>query len=505
MIIINKRIKWGLTVLLVGLSVFSSFAQTKKHLEEAVGAFEKAMISRDVEAVKKLLAPDFMIGVYDGQEMQYLLDGIVKRYSAIEAITYQGKKNHRKLVLTKVNIQLEKGEEITTNLAFNKDAQLSYVDLFDGFYDLDRYSDHGLVATIPFEMENNKIIIKAKMNDCQETLKLIFDTGADGMALSPKVAEMVGVKNIRDHKTAVVGGSTKVKFSSGNTVHLTEKLSLSNQNLVIFQGMEDKVDGLIGGGVLRKFTTKFDFDKGEIELYDFNSFEPSPEAAVFNVDFGSGVPEIPIKYYLSNKKEELTAEMVFDTGAGYSMIFFGPYVGQEKLTEGFEAAFHSTNYSMGMATPIQIGYMDYARIGDQKIENVLVSLQQYDPQNKDWITSSGSFGIELIKKFHVTIDRLHKKIYLEPNESFSKPTEFVIAGMVLHFNDQEELEIKQVIQGSAASREGLRPGGKIMMIGDFTSDDLLENGLNELLNIEQSSITVRVLAGEQAMQLELEI
>ncbi|MBD8487755.1 aspartyl protease family protein [Echinicola sp. CAU 1574] len=501
----QKITKIFLLGLCLGFSVIPSFAQSKKQLEQGVGAFEKAMISRDAEAVKELLAPDFMIGVYDGDEMNYLLEGLVKQYYAIESITFQGNKKHGELVLANVKIQLEKGEEITTNLAFNKDAQLTYVDLFDGFYDLDRYSDHGLVATIPFVMENNKIIIKATMNDSEKVLRFIFDTGADGMALSPEAAEEVQVKHIRDHETAVVGGKTTVKFSSGNTVHLAEELSLDKQNLVIFPGMDSQVDGLIGGGILRKYTTQFDFDRKVIELYDFNSFQPNPEAAVLDVDFSSGVPEIPISYYLANKEEELTAEMVFDTGAGYSMIFFGPYVGQEQLSDGFEAAFHSTNYSMGMATPIQIGYIDYARIGDHKMENILVSLQQYDPQNKDWITSSGSFGIALIKKFHVTIDRLHKKLYMEPNQVFAKPSDFAIGGMVLHFNEDDELEIKQVIQGSAANREGLKVGSKITMIDDFTSEDLLSDGLGQLLDKAAGSITVRVLYGEQMMQLDLEI
>ncbi|UZD21137.1 retropepsin-like aspartic protease [Algoriphagus halophytocola] len=496
-----KTIRLVLIVYFITAPYFLS-AQSAKEIQKSIEGFETAMKARDFEAMKSLIAPGFMVGVYEGDTKDYLLKGILKAYPEIDEVAYLDKTNKNGLTLAEVIIKEKSGKENKGNLAFNSDGLLEYVDLFDRLYQLDRYSDGGLIASIPFEMDEGKIFIELKLNNNPDFLEMIFDTGADGMALSPSAAKRMGINNTQDHESAVVGGKTNVQLSKNNTVHLNDSLVMENQNLVIFPGMSGKADGIIGGGILRNYTTRIDFDKQVIELYDFNSFEAKKDAKFLPVDFNSGLPVIPITYFLDNKDKELTANMVFDTGAGYNIIFFGPYVGKENLEEGFKAKFYSTNYSMGMATPTKMGYMDYAKLGDHKLENLLISLQAEDPDKGKWNTDAGSFGLELIKKFNVTIDRLHQRLYLEPNKNYERPTDFVLAGMVLHFNDEDELEVNQVIGGTNASSEGIKPGHKILMINDFNAEDLLivENRF-ELINEENEEFTLRIQTNDQMRQV----
>lgn len=503
----RNKAQYGLTkALLLFFCVFllgySGNAQSKKEIIKSVEAFEAAMKSRDLEAIKALIAPDFMIGVYGGDTRDYLLESIVKVYPQINDIVFIKKETQKDIALAEVIVKDQKGGGKRGNLAYDKNGLLIYTDFFDRLYKLDRYTDRGLVASIPFELAEGKMLVQLKLNDSPDFLTMIFDTGADGMALSPNAAKRIGIKNTEDRETAVVGGKTRVKFSKNNTVHLNDSLELKNQNLVVFPGMSGRADGLIGGGILRNFTTRMDFDKGMIELYDFNSYEANKKDQVLPVDFNSGIPVIPINYFLDNKEEELTANMVFDTGAGYNMIFFGPYVGKENLEDGFKAEFYSTNYSMGVATPTKMGYMDYATIGGYKLQNLLISLQAEDPDKGKWNSDAGSFGLELIKKFNVTIDRLHHKLYLEPNENYKRPTDFVLAGMILHFNEQNELEVKQVIGGTRASNEGIIPGHKIMMINDYNVEDLMiaENRI-ALMNEDNEDFLLRILAEDQMRQV----
>ncbi|MBD8487747.1 aspartyl protease family protein [Echinicola sp. CAU 1574] len=507
--IVGNKFKYNLTrVIFLFLCVFqfgySGNAQSKKEIKKSVEAFEVAMKSRDIEAMKALIAPDFMIGVYGGDTRDYLLESIVKVYPKINDIVFVKKESRKDITLAEVILKDSDGGEDRGNFAYEKNGLLIYTDFFDRLYKLDRYTDRGLVASIPFELAEGKIFIKLRLNDSPDLLTMIFDTGADGMALSPSASQRIGIKNTQERETAVVGGKTSVQFSKNNTVHINDSLDLDNQNLVIFPGLAGRADGLIGGGILRSFTTRIDFDKGVIELYDFNSYTPSKEVEVVPVDFNSGLPVIPVNYHLANKAEELTANMVFDTGAGYNMIFFGPYVGKENLEEGFKAEFYSTNYSMGMATPTKMGYMDYAKLGDFELQNILVSLQAHDPDKGEWNSDAGSFGLELIQKFNVTIDRLHHKLYLEANENYDRPTDFVLAGMILQFNDQNELEVKQVIGGTMASTEGIKPGYKIMMINDYTTDELmLVENINDLINEKDQDFLLRILTGDQMRQVTL--
>lgn len=76
------------------------------------------------------------------------------------------------------------------------------------------------VARIPFESHNGTIIVTVKLNDFPRPLKLLFDTGADGMAVDQGLADSIGLKITRTQKASVVGGSMDISVSTGNTVHM---------------------------------------------------------------------------------------------------------------------------------------------------------------------------------------------------------------------------------------------------------------------------------------------
>lgn len=479
-------------------------AQSKKAIKEIIEEVEKAMKERDPEVMKGLISEDFTIGVYGQDKWDLLIDGILKAYPEIEDITYLDKKKEGDVTLAAVEVIQKDGKKKPGNMAINKEGQLLYLDLFDQLYGLDRYSDRGLVATVPFEMKKQKLWIKVKVNNSDELLNFVFDTGADGMALNPAVAEKVNLKNVQDRQTAVVGGKTEVKFSRGNTVHFPEGLSLKNQNLVVFPGMDEGMDGIIGGGVLRQYSTKIDFDKGVIELYDFNSYKPSKDAIALEMDYNTGLPVIPIHFDLENKEEQQEAQIVFDTGAGYSLIFFGPYVGKHGLLEGFQPDYHSVNYSMGMATPIEVGSLESLRVGNTELKEVMVSLQKHDPAKGNWTDNSGSFGLELIHKFNVTLDVLHRKLYMEPNQYFETPVDFYLGGLIYHFTNDGKLVVKQVVRGSSAYREGIKEGDEILMLGGYSVEELKQDGNIKSLKMSgESTVTIRISSGDQMKQLKL--
>lgn len=127
------------------------------------------------------------------------------------------------------------------------------------------------VATIPFEMVNGSIVLKVKINQSSKTLRLLFDTGADGMAVDQSLADSLGLKITRSNNASVVGGNMKIEVSDGNDVQLESGFVLKNQGIAIFPQMRDHLDGLIGNTMTRRYITKVDFNKYELSLYDFDN------------------------------------------------------------------------------------------------------------------------------------------------------------------------------------------------------------------------------------------
>ena len=69
-----------------------------------------------------------------------------------------------------------------------------------------------LQAKIPFETEHGSIILKVRLNNNSRILRLLFDTGADGMAIDQSTADSIGLKISRKQNATVVGGIRKSRF-----------------------------------------------------------------------------------------------------------------------------------------------------------------------------------------------------------------------------------------------------------------------------------------------------
>jgi len=276
------------------------------------------------------------------------------------------------------------------------------------------------VARIPFESRNGTIILTVKLNDFPRPLKLLFDTGADGMAVGQGLADSAGLKVTRTQKASVVGGSVDISVSSGNTVHMGD-FDFKNQSIAIFKDMhKEGTDGIIGNTLARHYIVKVDYDRKELLLYNFGEYEEKGGTAIpFTIP--SGLFIIPGTLSITADKPH-TGNFVFDTGAAYNLICFRPFVKQHKLlVSGFKADSHGSTSSMGMNTPTFAGKASAFSFSTVKpIKNMSVTLMAGGGQSESWNPGfDGSIGVGLISKYNFTINMQKKEIYIIPNQNYN--------------------------------------------------------------------------------------
>lgn len=277
------------------------------------------------------------------------------------------------------------------------------------------------VARIPFESHNGTIILTVKLNDFPRPLKLLFDTGADGMAIGQNLADAVGLKVSRTQKASVVGGSVDISVSSGNTVHMGD-FDFKNQSIAIFKEMQKEgTDGIIGNTLARHYIVKVDYDKKEMLLYNFGDLEEKGGQAIpFTIPDGLFI--IPGTLSITTD-QPYTGNFVFDTGAAYNLICFRPFVKQHKLlVSGFKAESHGSTMSMGMNTPTFAGKAaTFSFSNVEPIKNMSVTLMAGGGQSESWNPGfDGSIGVGLISMYNFTINMQKKEIYLIPNQNYKK-------------------------------------------------------------------------------------
>ena len=281
------------------------------------------------------------------------------------------------------------------------------------------YAASELKAQIPFEFIDGSIILNIRINDNARPLKLLFDTGANGIAVDQHLADSLNLQSDFDKTTSVVGGSRRISISGNNTIHLADNLSLKNQNIAIFDNGSSRpgYDGIIGLNPAYYYIINVDFNKQIISFYSFGDYAFESEGELLDITVPGGIIVVPAKLDLIGKKT-ITGEFVFDTGANYHLIAFEQFVRKNRLLlSGFKPERESQTVSMGVSTPTYDGKAHSFSIGESiTLEQMPVCLQASSGRNTgESKISDGSIGINLIKNFNFTIDLIRKKIHLKPN------------------------------------------------------------------------------------------
>jgi hypothetical protein len=293
---------------------------------------------------------------------------------------------------------------------------LSLVLVFPCLLNAQNENQQSLSAVLPFVLNEKGVTLTIKLNDSTLPLTFLLDTGADGMAIRKTLADSLQLKTGYSQDAYIVGGKKKIDISTGNTVHLSDTLSLTGQNIAIFDDISG-MDGIIGMNLLKKYITRFDFDKQELQLFQPGHFPLSPEIlATIPVNMHRNLILIGGELDLTGKKS-VKGNFLLDTGAHYHLIAFSRFVRKNRLLlSGFKPEGMASTVSMGHATPVYHGTANRFAIDDEIfLESMPVTLQASSgtAENEGEFVPDGSIGILFFKHYNFTIDLQAKVLHLE--------------------------------------------------------------------------------------------
>lgn len=450
--------------------------------------------------MKNLIAPEFTVGAGDSSSNEFYFNTIFKAFPNLDSIQIGKSKVEKKETKTAVNFFFNRKEKKPSEIVFNAENKIVYVTFFDGLYRVDRNAEVKKMASIPFQIIENGIAIKIKLNKADREFLMLFDTGADGMALNPDSAYKAGVVVTNNKSASVVGGSQQVQYSADNTIYIGDQV-LKNQGLVIFP-KHGVYDGLFGANLLRNYITSVNFDTMTIDLYNFGNFNYTGKAKPMIFEYKSGLPVVKMNLTFEDKKT-VEGNFTFDTGAGYDLIAYGPFNHKNNLEASLKTEYNSVNFSLGKQTKIIGGAIPNVGINGNNFPNVTIALQEYDEANKSWAFADGSLGIDLIRRFNFTIDVLHKTVYLEPNKNFKKTASFYLGGLDLDFDENQNLLVKRIIDQQNEDLKKVKTGAKVTQINDFEAQELLNPENLKKLKASKESKDFIIEQDDQSMRISI--
>ncbi|MDR1762559.1 MAG: retroviral-like aspartic protease family protein [Dysgonamonadaceae bacterium] len=273
-----------------------------------------------------------------------------------------------------------------------------------------------LRAIVKFELDSGRIIVPVRLNDSQRTLRFLFDTGADGMAIRQSLADSLNLPESHSQSANIVGGTAKISISRGNSVHIGDTLTLPEQSIALFPEISGDLDGILGLNPAYRYITEVNFDRQEIRLYSFGKFQYPENGEFITMKDSTNIILIPATLNIVGKKDA-EGFFVFDTGASYHLIGFSRFVRKNRLLlTGFKPESEASTVSMGHATPVFNGKAFQFRLNRFTFDQMPVTLQASSSRNDSADTPDGSIGIFIINRFNFVIDKKQRTVFLSPRE-----------------------------------------------------------------------------------------
>ena len=358
----------------------------------------------------------------------------------------------------------------------------------------------GQEVKLPFILSKDKtsIFLKLPLENQKDSLLFFFDTGAGITMIDSDVAHKKGFVINSSINVSGAGGKKRYDMMTGYKLKLDQNTVMDSISIVLddFSRLtelyEKKFDGIIGSTILGKYLTKIDFGTQTISLYKFGTPLDYTGYQKLPIEFyGSNLAKLPITLELTNG-EKFQGDVLFDSGAGVTLIVNRPYKEEHKLYEKLDKKITYAGNNLSNKTYYEKGIIKNIQLGNYTIEksDMAISLSSDTSGVSADVGIVGIMGSEIIHRFDLILDYKEKAIYIKSNHLYTKDFEPLVNPLSLRYNnDRTEIIIANVIEGTDAYKKGLREGYRILSINGISYNDFTD--YQEILKKENKKVSIK--------------
>jgi len=240
----------------------------------------------------------------------------------------------------------------------------------------------------------------------------IFDTGAGGMCIDPKVADELGLAELGEVLAVGVGGKTTTSFRRGTSfqlgaVTLADPLYVELDLAFLAPIFGHEVAGIVGYDLLARCVAEIETRRPLVALHDPARFTLQG-AAWQELALMDNVPHARARF--EGEREGLFR---LDTGANGTLTFHAPAVRELGLLEG-RTLTRGTSGGVGGRAELQSGTLAWFELAGHRFENPTVSFSLADHGAFTDRYSLGNVGQEFLAPFRIVLDYPGDRIAFVP-------------------------------------------------------------------------------------------
>jgi clan AA aspartic protease (TIGR02281 family) len=311
---------------------------------------------------------------------------------------------------------------------------------------------------VPVEIEDDHVFVRGTIHG--QDVRLVFDTGATHVLVSPEKAATMGMKDGPAIPIFAFGtdkGSAKQAIADSITIG--PAVADNVPSVIMPMPAVFGADGMLGLSFLKKFDFRLDYENKSLRFAPAESGSIATNKAVLaSENYGNLLTVLA-------EVDGIPARLIVDTGAGQSLILHPWFVEKKKLRQRYPKRL-SVVTGGGLLGLMRGEYVrvQTLKLGDCTLTNVLADFDSKKPTRPGDI--AGYIGAGILRRFNLSFDSASQRMFFEPNAGFAvnpPPPACVRSGLVC-LPDGTNWIVKDVIPGSPAAEAGVRLEDRLLEI-----------------------------------------
>lgn len=366
--------------------------------------------------------------------------------------------------------------------------------------------------TIPFELNNNLVVIKVLLNDAIP-LKFILDTGVRTTVLTEKTfTDLLNLTYSRKITIPGVGGEKIVNAYVTNNVTLKIQgitgrghalIVLEEDLLQLKNYLGTSVHGVFGYELFSRFVVEINYSKKTVTFYDPLHDKKRRRFKSYDLEIVDTKPYIYANFRLNDSTLHKGRFMV-DTGASHSFLL--DKNSDPKIYIPQPTIYSHLGRGLGGDLFGYISRIDQVSIDPFNFNGVITTFPDSSSYQLSTNTGkrNGTIGGGLLSRFVVAFDYVHEKLYLRKSKAYHKPFEYNLSGLVVRASGLrlDSYEIVEVRKGSSAEQAGVLAGDKIILINGHYTHELTLDQVLGIINIKANK-SIRMVVMRKGIKTKL--
>ncbi len=348
------------------------------------------------------------------------------------------------------------------------------------------------------------IIIKAQLDNFEDTLNFVLDTGSGGISLDSATTDYLQLPRTKtDRSIRGIAGMRTVDFVYKRSLKLldltVDSLDFHINNYdILTSAYGVKIDGVIGYSFFRRFIVKINYDDYFIEVYKPGSIKYPAGGYMLHPDFNM----LPVVATTISDNTVSKENFILDTGAGLNMLLSEEYVSDSSIIDKKRKQFVTQAEGLGGKKMMNTTVIKKVALGPYKFRWVPVYIFNDEYNVTSYPKMGGVIGNDILRRFNLIINYPDKKIHIKPNSHFFDDFDYSYTGLGLYQIDGL-IRIEDVVVGSPADKAGFKPDDIIFSVdNNFT---LNMQVYKQLMQNAGNTVKIIVKRGEEFVTLNLDI